>query len=66
VHPHVLALLADPGAVEVAHAVGVAVVPWTVNARREVRRCARLGVDAVITDVPAVVRAVTGGRTAVA
>ena len=66
IHPHVLALLADPGAVEVAHAVGVAVVPWTVNARREVRRCARLGVDAVITDVPTVVGATVGGRTAVA
>ena len=65
VHPHVLALLADPGAGAAAHACGVGVVPWTVNARRDVRRFARLGVDAVITDVPAGVRAtVAAARTA--
>jgi glycerophosphoryl diester phosphodiesterase len=28
------------------------VVPWTVNGRRAVRRCADLGVDGVITDAP--------------
>lgn len=66
VHPHVLALLADPGTVAAAHACGVAVVPWTVNARRDVRRFARLGADAVITDVPAVVRATAGRSTAAA
>ena len=52
VHPHVTALLAAPTAVATAHAVGVAVCAWTVNRRREVRRFDRLGVDALITDVP--------------
>jgi glycerophosphoryl diester phosphodiesterase len=57
VHPHVLALLAAPGSIQQAHAVGVAVCPWTVNRRREVRRLAGLGVDALITDVPTSARA---------
>lgn len=56
VHPHVLALLAAPDSVAKAHAVGVAVCPWTVNRRREMRRLSGLGVDALITDVPASVR----------
>ena len=66
VHPHVLALLADPQSVATAPACGVAVVPWPVNARRDFRRFARLGVDAVITDVPAAVRATVGRSTAAA
>ena len=57
IHPHVLPLLSEPTVVEAAHACGVAVVPWTVNRRREVRRLDRLGVDALITDVPVSARA---------
>ena len=56
VHPNVAALLAEPGAVERAHALGVGVVPWTVNRPRALRRLAAMGVDGVITDVPAVAR----------
>ena len=56
-HPHVLPLLAETTVVSAAHACGVAVVPWTVNRRREVRRLDRLGVDALITDVPVSARA---------
>jgi glycerophosphoryl diester phosphodiesterase len=56
-HPHVLPLLAETAVVAAAHACGVAVVPWTVNRRRDVRRLERLGVDALITDVPASARA---------
>jgi len=56
IHPHVLSLLAEPEAVSRAHALGVAVVPWTVNRHRALRRCVRLGADAVITDCPAVAR----------
>lgn len=52
VHPHVAALLAEPTAVARAHAVGVGVVPWTVNRSTAVRRLAALGVDGIITDVP--------------
>jgi len=67
IHPHVLALLAAPESVGTAHAVGVAVTPWTVNRRRDVRRFARLGVDALITDVPASARvALTTAGTAAA
>jgi glycerophosphoryl diester phosphodiesterase len=49
--------------VAAAHSCGVAVVPWTVNRRRDVRRLDRLGVDALITDVPASARA-AASRTA--
>lgn len=57
VHPHMLPLLAETPVVAAAHACGVAVVPWTVNRRRDVRRLERLGVDALITDVPVSARA---------
>lgn len=52
VHPNVAALLAEPSAVARAHALGVGVVPWTVNRGRALRRLAALGVDGFITDVP--------------
>ena len=52
IHPHVLPLLTDSSVVASAHALGMAVVPWTVNRRRDVRRLHRLGVDGLITDVP--------------
>ena len=65
-HPHVLPLLADPSVVAAAHACGVAVVGWTVNRRQDVQRLQRLGVDGVITDVPAYVRAATGAQTTAA
>jgi len=58
IHPHVAALLAEPGCVAAAHRCGVGVVPWTVNRSRAVRRLAGLGVDAVITDVPTKAQAV--------
>ncbi len=56
VHPHVAALLAEPAAVGRAHALGVGVVPWTVNRGRALRRLAALGVDGFITDVPRTAR----------
>lgn len=63
-HPHLLAVLAAPHSVAAAHALGLAVVPWTANRRRELRRLERLGVDAVITDVPALARAAVTGTPA--
>lgn len=68
VHPHVAALLADPGSVAAAHRCGLAVVPWTVNRSRAVRRLASLGVDAVITDSPVRARTalLTTGRLSAA
>lgn len=57
VHPHIDALLAEPGAVAAAHRVGITVVPWTVNGGWAARRLAQLGIDGVITDVPVALRA---------
>lgn len=62
VHPHVTDLLANPETVAAAREAGVAVVPWTVNAPRDLRRCALLGVAAVITDVPQAARAALAAR----
>ena len=56
VHPHVGSVLAEPGVVSAARACGVAVVPWTVNARRGVQRLEMLGAHGLITDVPATAR----------
>jgi len=61
IHPHVGALLAEPTAVAAAHRCGVEVVVWTANRGRAVRRLSSLGVDAVITDVPARVRVALEG-----
>ncbi len=43
----------DRAAVRRAHELGLRVTPWTVNEVEDIRRAARLGVDAVITDYPA-------------
>jgi glycerophosphoryl diester phosphodiesterase len=47
-HPWVLTVGAE--AVAAAHAKGLEVATWTVNARDDLERMARLGVDTVITD----------------
>ncbi|HVF06508.1 MAG TPA: glycerophosphodiester phosphodiesterase [Frankiaceae bacterium] len=62
-HPHVRAVLADPGVVSRAHALGVAVVTWTVNRRADIRRLALAGVDAVISDDTAAARAAASVMT---
>ncbi|MCU1693550.1 MAG: glycerophosphoryl diester phosphodiesterase [Frankiales bacterium] len=54
VHPHVDALLARPDTLALAG--GVAVVPWTVNRPDDADGFAALGVAAVITDVPLLLR----------
>jgi glycerophosphoryl diester phosphodiesterase len=61
-HPNVWAL---PGAVAgavaaKAHELGLALNVWTVNRTPTVRRLARVGVDAVVTDVPDRVLAALG------
>ena len=56
VHPHVSDLLESPDVVLAARALGAGVVPWTVNTSRTMRRCADLGVDALITDRPRAAR----------
>jgi glycerophosphoryl diester phosphodiesterase len=47
-----------------AHALGIAVMPWTVNEPGDVARLADAGIDAVISDVPEVALAVVRGRSA--
>ncbi len=46
-----------PRLLEQAHALGLRVVPWTVNAPNDIVRLARWGVDGLITDDPLVARA---------
>lgn len=52
--------LIHPDLMPTAHAQGLAVVAWTVNAPEEMERLAAIGVDALITDVPDVARRVLG------
>jgi len=44
--------------IEEAHALGLAVLPWTVNAAAEMRRLLRAGIDGLITDRPDIARLV--------
>jgi glycerophosphoryl diester phosphodiesterase len=53
--PHYLDLEARP--VEEAHALGLTVVPWTVNETAEMERILAMGVDGIITDRPDRLRA---------
>ena len=48
VHPFVLSV--DPALVDRAHAMGLAVNVWTVNAAEDLRAMVAAGVDTVITD----------------
>jgi glycerophosphoryl diester phosphodiesterase len=49
--------LTGPEVIE-AHALGLRVTPWTVNAPADMRRIVALGVDGMITDRPDVLRGV--------
>lgn len=57
-HPHWVSLAGDEGAAFVAecHASGIAVNVWTVNDRPVVDALVAAGVDALITDTPALLR----------
>lgn len=54
--PSIRILRRDPGYVARAHRAGQEVHVWTVDAPEDVELCARLGVDAVITNRPRTVR----------
>jgi len=54
-HPH--QAIASPRLVDHAHAAGLQVYAWTVDRVSQARRLARIGVDGVFTNVPAVLRA---------
>ena len=60
VHPALSAVLDAPAAVTTARRLGVALTPWTVNRRSDLRQVAALGVAALITDHPARAREVLG------
>ena len=59
VHPFFGTLDADaaPAVAAGAHASGVAVNTWTVNEPDDIARLAAVGIDAIVTDVPAIARA---------
>jgi glycerophosphoryl diester phosphodiesterase len=54
--PHALDL--DDERVREAHALGLAVVPWTVNEREDMEGAIALGIDGLITDRPDLLRSV--------
>jgi glycerophosphoryl diester phosphodiesterase len=54
--PHALDL--SPALVAEAHALGLLVVPWTVNEPRDMETAMSLGIDGLITDYPDRLRAV--------
>ena len=60
VHPFVASV--TPELVERAHAAGLAVNVWTVNAPEDLRAMVGLGVDAVITDRLDDALAIAGGH----
>ncbi|MGD9482565.1 glycerophosphodiester phosphodiesterase family protein [Streptomyces sp. TRM70308] len=49
----------DAATVERCHAAGIAVLSWTVNTPAELSRARELGLDGVVTDLPAIRRAVS-------
>ncbi len=57
VHPH-LRLIA-PRRMALAHRLGLLVIVWTVNDARRMRRLAALGADGLMTDDPALFRALS-------
>jgi glycerophosphoryl diester phosphodiesterase len=54
--PHAMDL--SPERVAEAHALGLAVIPWTVNDPKDMERAIALGIDGLITDYPDRLRAV--------
>lgn len=58
--PHAMDL--SPALVAEAHALGLAVVPWTVNDPKDMERVIALGIDGLITDYPDRLRTVLAAK----
>ena len=58
--PHALDL--NPSVIAEAHALGLAVIPWTVNDQKDMERAIALGIDGLITDYPDRLRSVLQSR----
>ncbi len=58
VAPHFAAV--DEELVNRAHGLGLAVLPWTVNAPEDIRAMAAIGVDGIVTDYPDVALTLVG------
>jgi glycerophosphoryl diester phosphodiesterase len=58
--PHAMDL--SPALVAEAHALGLAVIPWTVNDPKDMERAIALGIDGLITDYPDRLRAVLAAK----
>ena len=52
----------DAHLVAEAHALGLTVIPWTVNDPIEMQRVLALGVDGMISDRPDLLRSVLQGK----
>jgi len=62
-HPHFRCLVYSPDLVQAAHDRGVKVNTWTVNTEEDIRFCAGLGVDSIISNFPDKLAGI-GGRGA--
>ncbi len=54
--------IVTPRSVRVAHAMGVPVIVWTINDRREMERLLDMGVDGIISDRPDLLRTLIDER----
>jgi glycerophosphoryl diester phosphodiesterase len=52
----------DAARIAAAHALGLRVIPWTVNAETDMQRMLELGVDGMTSDRPDLLRAFLAGR----
>jgi glycerophosphoryl diester phosphodiesterase len=55
-------LIVDRRLVDTAHRQGVGVHVWTINERDEMERLLDLGVDAILSDRPTILKQVFAGR----
>jgi len=49
-------ILVGKGLVDRCHALGIKIIPWTVNSTKDIRYFMNLGVDGIITDYPNIMK----------